>query len=84
MVMYMECQVKLLDHDFVVAPKLKVIPSVIGYMKPDKNKDLMAYSGATYIGIRSAKHSGSSVFAHLQDMKRVRSPPEFASNFQTD
>ena len=88
MFMHMEYQVTLPDHDFVVAPKHKLIPSVIGDMKLVKSKDLtndaVTYSGATYIGIRSAKHSASSAFAHLQDMMRVRSLPEFATSFQTD
>ena len=88
MVMHMEYQVTLPDHDFVVAAKHKLIPSVIGDMKVVKSKDLMndavTYSGATHIGIRSSKHSGSSAFAHLKDMTRVRSLPEFSSSFQTD
>jgi len=78
MVMHMEYQVTLPDHDFVVAAKQKLIPSVIGNMKLVKSKDLMTdavtYSGATYICIRSAKHSGSSAFAHLQDMTSTHSP----------
>ena len=64
MLMHMEYQVTLSDHDFAVAPKHKLIPSVIGDMKLVKSKDLMndavTYSGATYIVIRSAKHSASS------------------------
>ena len=84
----MEYQDTLPDHDFVVASKHKLIPSVIGDMKLVKSKDLtndvVTYSGATYIGIRSAKHSTSSAFAHFQDMMRVRSLPEFATSFQND
>ena len=38
-------------------------------------------SGPTYIAIRSAKHTGSSAYSHLQDMKRIRSLPEFAESF---
>ena len=76
------------DHDFVVAPKHKLIPSVIGGMKLVKNKDItndaVTYSGAAYIGIRSAKHSASSAFVHFQDVMRVRPLPEFATSFQTD
>ena len=57
-------------------------------MKLIKNKDLtndaVPYSGATYIGIRSAKHSASSAFAHFQDMMRVHFLPEFATILQTD
>ena len=83
---HMEYQVTLPDHDFVVAPKHKLMPSVIGDMKLVKSKDLtnnaVNYSGATYIGIRSAKHSAS--FAYFQDMMRVQSPPEFSTGFQTD
>ena len=75
-------------HGIVVAPKHKLIPSVIGDIKlvksKDQTNDAVTYSGATYIGIRSAKHSASSEFAHFQDMMRVRSLPEFATSFQTD
>ena len=88
MFIHMEYQVTLPDHDFVVAPKDKLIPSVIGDMKLVKSKDLtndgVTYSGATYIGIRSAKHSASAPFAHFQDMMRVHSLSEFVASFQTD
>ena len=66
-----------------MAPKHKLIPSFIGDMKLAKSKDLtndaVTYSGATYIGARSAKHSASSAFSHFQDMMRVCSLPEFAT-----
>ena len=75
-------------HDFVVAPKHKLILFLIGDMKLVKSKDLtydaVIYSGATYIGIRNAKHSASSAFAHSQDEMSVRSLPEFSTSFQTD
>ena len=67
MFMHMEYQVILTDHDFAVAPKHKLIPS--GDIKLVKNKyltnDAVNYSGATYVAIRSAKHSASSAFAHF-------------------
>ena len=54
MLMHMEYQVTLPDHDFVLTPKQKPIPSVIGYMKIVKSKDLtndaVTCSGATHIG----------------------------------
>ena len=88
MLMHMEYQVTLPDHDFVVAPKHKLGPSVIGDMKLVKSKDLtnhaVIYSDGTYIGIRSTKHSASAAFAHFQGMMTVRSLPEFATSFQTD
>ena len=59
--MHMEYQVTLPDHGFFVAYKHKLIPSFIGNMKLVKSKDLtndvVTYSGARDIGIRSAKHS---------------------------
>ena len=85
MLMHMEYQVTLPDHNFVVAPKHKLTPSIIGDMKlKDLTNDVVTYSAATYIGIRSAKHSASSAFPHFQDMMRVRSLPEFATSFQND
>ena len=88
MFMHMEYHVMLPDHDFAVAPKHKLIPSVIGDMNLVKSKDLtddaVNYSVATCTGIRCTQHSASSAFAHFQDMMRVRSLPEFATSFQTD
>ena len=47
----MEYQVTLPNHDFVLAPKYKLIPSAIGDMKLVKSKDLtndaVTNSGAT-------------------------------------
>ena len=55
LLMHMEYQVTLPDHDFVVGSKHKLIPSVIGDMKVGKSKDLtndgVTYSGPTYIAI---------------------------------
>ena len=59
MVMHMEYQVTLPDHDFVVALQHKLISSVIGDVEVVKSRhltnDVITYSGATYIGIRSGK-----------------------------
>ena len=74
LLMHMEYEIKLPDHDYVVAQKHKLIPSVIGDMQIQANQILggaVTYSGPTYIAIRSAKHSGSSAYHHLQDMKRI-------------
>ena len=63
LLMHMEYQVTLPDHDFVVGSKHKLIPSAVDDMKVVKSKDFtddtVSYSGPTYIAIRSAKHSGS-------------------------
>ena len=76
--MHMEYQIQLPDHDFVVAPLHKLIPSVIADMEVKEkvfSKEAVGYTGPTYVGIRSAKHTGSSAYHHLQDMKRIRAFP---------
>ena len=82
--MQLEYKVQLPDHDYVISAGHKLIPSVIGNMEITPRKlsgEAVTYSGATYIAIRSAKHSGSSAFHHLVDMKRVRELPEFDKSF---
>ena len=43
--------------------------------------EAVSYSGSTYCVIRSAKHSSSSAYHHLQDMKRIRSLDIFDESF---
>ena len=80
--------ITLPNHDFVVAPNRKLIPSVICHMKIKKSKDLLTaavtFSGPTYVAIRSAKHFGSSAFQHLHNIKQVTYLPEFGNSFQSD
>ena len=86
-IMHMEYQVQLPDNDFVVASMHKLIPSVIGDIQikgKTFSNEAVTYSGAMYIGIRSAKHSGSTAFHHLNDMKRIRSLDEFEGSFKND
>ena len=83
----MEYEVKL--PDFAVGENHKLIPSVIDNMQVVNSSDLgsnaVTYSGTTYVTFRSAKHTGSSAYSHLlQDMKRIRSLPEFAESFKFD
>ncbi|CAF1589952.1 unnamed protein product, partial [Didymodactylos carnosus] len=66
--MHLEYRVQLPDHDFVIAEKHKLIPSVYAVLT-FKNK-LLSYSGPTYIGIRSGKHDRSTAFTHLQDLSK--------------
>ena len=61
--MDVEYKVKLPDQDFVIAKQHKLVPSVIGDMQVKAktfSSDAVTYLGPTYIGIRSAKHLGSS------------------------
>ena len=81
MLMHVEYRIILPDHDWVKAAKHKLIPSVYAgiSIKPDGlgKPDAVTYSGPTYIGIRSGKHSASTAYAHGLDFERVLSLPEF-------
>lgn len=87
MVMHMEYRVKLPDHDWVVANKHKLIPSVYGLIdiRPDGLGDPKAvgYSGPTYICIRSGKHSSSTAYSHALDLDNLLAKPEFKSYVQS-
>ena len=53
--------VKSIDHDFVVGPQHKLIPSVYGICEVNKNGNV-SYSGDTFMSIRSGKHDTSNAF----------------------
>ncbi|CAG7828761.1 unnamed protein product [Allacma fusca] len=73
--MHMSYRVTLPDHDWVVAPGHKLIPSVYAGLDFDKRK--LSYSGPTYIGIRSGKHDSSTAFSHACDFRRLIDLNEF-------
>ena len=66
--MSMRCRVRLPDHDFKVGSKHLLTPSVICVCTIDP-KSGVTYSGPTFVGIRSAKHNGSSALTHFEDLK---------------
>ena len=69
----MEYEVKLPDHDFVVASGHKLTPSVIAGLEVFAgNFDHgVSYSGPTYISIRSGKHAADlrHLYANVQAFK---------------
>ena len=83
LMMHVEYKVKLPDHDFVKAPRHKLIPDVYAGIDLKAstnefgNQRTVGYSGPTYIAIRSAKHSQSTAYAHLEDIKTLSNIPEF-------
>lgn len=81
--MHMEYRIRLPDHDWVVAEKHKLIPSVYAFInvEPGKHGDQKAvtYSGPTYITIRSGKHCSSTAFGHAKDFDRLMECGEFQS-----
>ena len=85
--MHLEYQVRLPDHDFVIAANHKLIPSVIRGMEIKKHcfsSEAVTYRGPIYIAVRSAKHSGSNAYHHLFDLKKIRSLPEFEPILYSD
>lgn len=84
--MHVQHRVKLMDHDWIVAEKHKLIPSVYGALeiKPQRMGDLdaISYSGPTYIAIRSGKHDSSTAASHAVDFERLLELPEFESTMK--
>ena len=56
--MHLDYRIRLPDHDYVVAPRHKLIPSVYAGLAFDGDK--LSYSGPTYVAIRSGKHEKST------------------------
>ncbi|XP_015121481.1 uncharacterized protein LOC107044195 [Diachasma alloeum] len=81
LLMYMEYRVTLPDHDWVVAPSHKLIPSVYAGVQimgnEVENRAAVSYSGPTYVAMRSAKHSSSTAYSHALDMEHLFELPEF-------
>ena len=77
MLMSMEHQLTLPDHDYVVADKHKLIPSVTGYRTIEDHQDFIhsrqgvRYSGPTYVAVRSGKHDTSVAWSHGIDILRT-------------
>ena len=85
--MHMEYKLISPDHDYIVASQHKLFLSVIGDMQVRENNfsgDAVTYSGPTYSVIRSPKHSGSSAYHHLQDMKCMQLLNIFDGSFENN
>ena len=82
-IMQMEYEVRLPDHDFVVASKHKLVPSVYAACEiqttPARCQPEISYTGPLYIAIRSLKHESSTTFTHGHDFDYVLELEEFAS-----
>ena len=80
--MHLEYTVQLPDHDWVIAERHKLIPSVYAacIVKPEN----VSYSGPTAIYIRSGKHDSSSAATHAADFEALKTVPAFQSVMCTD
>ena len=87
LLMHMEYRIKLPDHDWVIAEKHKLIPSVYAGIKITSNMlgqpQAVGYSGPTYIAIRSGKHSASTANTHAQDFETLLELEEFQALCKT-
>lgn len=81
MMMHLEYKISLPDHDWVVAARHKLIPSVYAGISVKENgcgnPNAVGYSGPTYIAIRSGKHSSSTAYSHALDLDRLIALKEF-------
>lgn len=86
--MHVEYQVKLPDHDWVVANRHKLIPSVYAGIDFEQNglgnPQCIGYSGPTYVAIRSGKHDSSTAYSHALDFERLLEIDSFESILKTN
>ncbi|CAG7734862.1 unnamed protein product [Allacma fusca] len=68
--MTLKYRIRLPDHDWVVATKHKLIPSVYAFLTFTSSGNL-GYSGPTYIAIRSGKHDSSTAESHCRDFRQL-------------
>ncbi|CAB0045222.1 unnamed protein product, partial [Trichogramma brassicae] len=73
--MHLDYRVKLPDHDWVIASKHTLIPSVYAGIQIKQNSsgspENVTYSGPTYVAIRSGKHSSSTAASHSNDIRKL-------------
>lgn len=86
--MHIEYRIKLPDHDWVIAERHKLIPSVYAGIKISSSMlgqpQAVGYSGSKYIAIRSGKHSSSTTNTHAQNFKTLFELEEFRALAKTD
>uniref|UniRef100_A0A914DJC8 C2H2-type domain-containing protein n=1 Tax=Acrobeloides nanus TaxID=290746 RepID=A0A914DJC8_9BILA len=81
-VMHMQYRVKLPDHDWVIAERHKLIPSVYAACEFTKDGEV-GYSGPTFVCIRSGKHDKSESRTHLRDLKECLKLQSFEKSAMT-
>lgn len=81
LLMHVEYRVSLPDHDWVIATKHKLIPSVYAGCIIKENEmgraEAVTYSGPTYVAIRSGKHSSSTASTHAVDFNKLATLSNF-------
>ena len=81
LIMYVDYEMRLPDHDFVKATKHKLTPSVYSACEICTTSLKVAleisYSSPTYIAIPSGKHNSSTAYWHGRDFDHVLKLEEF-------
>ncbi|XP_036328606.1 uncharacterized protein LOC118740945 isoform X2 [Rhagoletis pomonella] len=79
--MHMEYRVSLPDHDWMIAARHKLIPSVYAacviQIGEIGRPEAVTYSGPSYIAIRSGKHSSSTASTHAFDFEKLITLTQF-------
>lgn len=83
-----EYRVRLPDHDWVVAKKHKLIPSVYVFLTISDehigdSSNGIKNSGPTYISIRSGKHHSSNAHSHASNLRDIINDARFDSYTKT-
>ena len=88
LIMHVDYEIRLPDHDFVKATKHKLTPSVYAACEirstSSKTAPEISYSGPTYIAIRSGKHDSSTAYSHGRDFDYALVLEEFQSVVKND
>ena len=75
MVMHMEYKLRLPNHDFIVATKHHLIPSIYAFLTVKPNSvgqtSSVSYTGPTAAYIRSGKHDQSNALTHRLDLTDI-------------
>lgn len=85
LLMHVEYKVTLPDHDWVIAARHKLIPSVYAGITINENRigdpEAVSYPGPTYIAISSGKHASSTAYSHALDFNHLLTLPAFSKLF---
>ena len=85
--MHLDYKVKLPDHQYIVAGRHKLKPSVYGMCNITPtivgHCEAVGYSGPTAIRVRSCKHDKSTSYTHMVDLKKLLTGEECGQEWKS-
>lgn len=85
--MHVQYRIQLPDHDWIIADRHKLIPSVYAILVIKEyglgNKEAVTYSGPTLVIIRSGKHDSSNAASHAIDFEYMLNNDDFKNFCRT-